>query len=139
MAAIPRDGTSGWCTRIGRISFGERSDRAADVTLAAHRQKIYPGEHEMLMRSPRPDHAAAMRSAVEQAGGDWEQLEDGLIEHDHGIATQLTANRLAGTRSRTQAPGYLIGPFQSKFVEHPTSRSFFALSTEPAMRQTTGR
>jgi protein-disulfide isomerase len=72
--------------------FGERSERAAEVALAAQNQGIYPQVHHALMSS-RGLHDAALRQAVESSGGDWRQLEADLALH------------LEGT------PGYLIGPF----------------------------
>src|SRR5690606_23736167 len=66
MAAIARDGNIRLVYKDWPI-FGERSDRAAQVALAAHRQGIYPAVHEMLMSSPGLGDAA-MRNAVEQAG-----------------------------------------------------------------------
>jgi hypothetical protein len=63
------------------------------------------------MRAPSIEDAA-MRVAVEQAGGNWSRIENDLIEHQLWIAGQLDRNRLqAFTLGLEGTPGYLIGPF----------------------------
>jgi protein-disulfide isomerase len=90
--------------------FGQLSERAARMALAADYQGIYPPVHDALMAGGRPDDRA-LKQAVEQAGGSWGQLRIDLDRHCAAIDAQLARNReqafglgLMGT------PGYLIGP-----------------------------
>ena len=108
-AAVSRDGNVRVVYRDWPV-FGERSERAAKVALAAHRQGIYVALHHRLMASASLDDRA-LRIAVEGVGGDWEQLEADLLTNGPEIEGQLArtssdafALGLAGT------PGYLIGP-----------------------------
>lgn len=107
--AVARDGNVRIVYKDWPI-FGERSERAATVALAAHRQNIYTSVHQRLMKSLSLDDAA-LRNAVEGAGGDWEQLEADLHTHRRGIPDQLAVNRqdafVLGLRG---TPSYLIGP-----------------------------
>jgi protein-disulfide isomerase len=106
--------------------FGERSERAAKVALAAHRQDIYPILHHRLMRSPSFDDAA-VRDAVETAGGNWQQLQSDLITHEAAIDNQLLANsRDAFALGLQGTPGYLIGPLlvQGALTEREFLRAF---------------
>ncbi len=106
--------------------FGEVSQRAAEVALAAHRQGIYSQVHHALMRAPSVDQAA-MRRAVENAGGNWGLLQEDLARHAPAIAGDLASNAteafslgLAGT------PGYLIGPYlvEGALTESQFRRAF---------------
>ena len=107
--AVARDGNVRIVYRDWPI-FGARSERAATIALAAHRQDIYPSVHQRLMKSMSMDDAA-LRDAVEEAGGNWEQLEADLLKHRRPIADQLAANSLdAFALGLRGTPGYLIGP-----------------------------
>ena len=111
--ALARDGNVRLVYKDWPI-FGDRSVRAAQVALAADRQGIYPSVHHALMRAPRLDDAA-MRDAVEQAGGSWEQIERVLAKHRPWILGQLERNRVqAFTLGLEGTPGYLVGPFLIK-------------------------
>jgi protein-disulfide isomerase len=89
--------------------FGARSENAARVALAADRQGLYGPVHDALMRAPILDDAA-LRRAVEDAGGNWQRLKADLARHAGEIERHLARSReaafalgLAGT------PGYLVG------------------------------
>lgn len=110
-AAIARDGDVRVIYRDWPI-FGERSERAARVALAAHRQGIYPAVHQRLMTSVSLDDGA-LRLAVEQAGGSWERVEADLVTHETEISDQLADNsRDAFALGLAGTPGYLIGPLR---------------------------
>lgn len=127
-AAIARDGHVRIVYRDWPV-FGERSERAAKVALAAHRQGIYAELHHRLMRSASLDDRA-LRIAVEEVGGDWEQLQTDLLTDGRAIADQLAltsgdafALGLSGT------PGYLIGPL---LVEGALTESEFVRAFDQA-------
>ncbi len=89
--------------------FGAVSERAARVAIASDRQGIYPRVHDRLMTGPAHDDEA-LRSAVEDSGGEWSRVQADLARHGSSISALLAqhgrealALRLAGT------PGYLIG------------------------------
>lgn len=106
--------------------FGERSERAAEVGLAARHQGIYPQVHHALMRS-RSLHDAALREAVENSGGDWRQLQADLAHHRASIADHLARNsHEALSLGLEGTPGYLIGPFviQGALTEREFLRAF---------------
>ena len=124
-AAVARDGNVRVVYKDWPI-FGERSEHAAKVALAAHRQGIYLTLHHRLMRSPRFDDAA-LRDAVETAGGNWQQLQVDLIAHEEAIGNQLLANsRDAFALGLEGTPGYLIGPLlvQGALTEREFLRAF---------------
>lgn len=124
-AAIARDGNVRVIYRDWPI-FGERSERAAKVALAAHRQGIYPALHRRLMTSASLDDAA-LRVAVEQAGGSWERVEADLLTHGTEISDQLAANgRDAFALGLDGTPGYLIGPLlvEGALTEREFLRAF---------------
>jgi|CXWL01.1.fsa_nt_gi protein-disulfide isomerase len=92
--------------------FGKASQEAARVAIASDKQGIYAAVHDRLMQRSGPLDQAAMRSAVEAAGGNWPRLVDDLEQNGAQIdsliarnATQAFSLGLGGT------PGYLIGPF----------------------------
>ena len=108
-AAIARDGNVRVIYRDWPI-FGERSERAAEVALAADRQGIYPALHRRLMTSASLDDTA-LRAAVGQAGGNWAQVEADLLSHGAEISDQLAHNGSdAFSLGLEGTPGYLIGP-----------------------------
>ncbi|NTZ43938.1 DsbA family protein [Altererythrobacter sp. SALINAS58] len=91
--------------------FGQRSEEAAKVALAAHRQGIYPSVHQALMGSRRLDDAA-LRAAVERSGGNWQRLQDDLVHHRSAFDDELAKNSWgAFSLGLDGTPGYLIGPF----------------------------
>jgi protein-disulfide isomerase len=124
-AAIARDGNIRLIYRDWPI-FGERSERAAKVALAAHRQGIYPALHQRLMTSASLDEAA-LRAAVEHAGGNWERLEADLLAHGTEISDQLADNGSdAFALGLEGTPGYLIGPLlvEGALTEREFLRAF---------------
>ncbi len=107
-SAVARDGNIRLVYKDWPI-FGERSEQAARVALAAHYQGIYPAFHHRLMSSPRLNDEA-LRQHVERAGGNWEQLEADLLARRSAIESQLAANeRDAFALGLQGTPGYLIG------------------------------
>lgn len=123
--ALARDGNVRIVYRDWPI-FGERSERAATVALAAHRQGIYPLVHQRLMSSPNLAETA-LREAVERAGGDWDILEADLLAHGRAIRNQLGANRLdAFALGIRGTPSYLIGPLivEGAMTEREFLRAF---------------
>lgn len=108
--AVARDGNVRIVYKDWPI-FGERSERAATIALAAHRQGIYLPLHQRLMTLSFMDETN-LRNAVEEAGGDWELLTEDLLTHRQEIADQLAANRRDAFSLGLQGtPSYLIGPF----------------------------
>ena len=106
--------------------FGERSERAAEVALAARHQGIYPQVHHALMSSRSLDDAA-LREAVEDSGGNWRQLQADLTHHRLSIADHLAQNgQEAFSLGLEGTPGYLIGPFviQGALTEREFLRAF---------------
>lgn len=90
--------------------FGERSERAAEVALAADRQGLYLPVHRAFMQlSDFSD--ASLRKAVIEAGGDWGRLRKDLADHGAAIEDDLATNtRQAFGLGLGGTPGYLIGP-----------------------------
>jgi protein-disulfide isomerase len=106
--------------------FGEQSEQAAKVALASHRQGIYPAVHDALMRSPAFDDAA-LRAAVEGAGGNWQQVEADMLAQGPAIEKQITATKWdAFTLGLQGTPAYLIGPVlvQGALTEREFARAF---------------
>ena len=109
-AAVAKDGHVRVVYRDWPI-FGDRSERAARVAIAADRQGIYPEVHRRLLNERRVLDDEVLHAAVEGAGGCWSRLQADLREHDPSISQQLNRNRgdvfalgIAGT------PAYLVGP-----------------------------
>ncbi len=112
-AAIAEDGNIRVVYKDWSI-FGERSERAAEVALAAHYQGIYSPVHHALMRSRSLDDSA-FRQAIQDAGGSWRQLDADLAQHRPSIATQLAKNHQEAFSLGLQGtPGYLVGPLLIK-------------------------
>lgn len=130
--AVARDGNVRIVYRDWPV-FGERSERAAAVALAAHRQDIYPSVHQRLMMSPSMADTA-LREAVEGAGGDWQLLEADLLTHGRAIADQLAANRLDALALGIRGtPSYLIGPLivEGALTEREFLRAFREARSDP--------
>ena len=124
-AAITRDGNVRVIYKDWPV-FGERSEKAAKVALAAHRQGIYPVLHQQLMRSRSLDDGA-LRDAVEASGGNWRKVEGELVKHKELINNQLAANcRDAFALGLQGTPGYLIGPLlvEGALTEREFLRAF---------------
>lgn len=109
MRAVAKDGKVRIVYKDWPI-FGVASERAAEIALASNFQKIYPAVHDRLMTGPA-DSDQALRNAVEQSGGNWQQLQADLAMNRTQIIAQIERNKtqaielgLGGT------PGYLIGP-----------------------------
>jgi protein-disulfide isomerase len=108
--AIARDGNVRVVYRDWPI-FGERSERAARIALATHRQGIYAAVHHALMRSSGLDEAR-LHNIVERSGGSWPQVQADLVHHGPQITGQLARNSQDAYRLGLKGtPGYLIGPF----------------------------
>lgn len=106
--------------------FGERSERAAEVALAADRQGLYVPVHQALMRAPALDEAA-LRRTIEAAGGDWRRLEADRVRHAPTIARDLAANAEAAFGLGLEGtPGYLVGPYliEGALTEDEFRRAF---------------
>jgi len=124
-AAIAHDGNVRLVYRDWPV-FGERSERAAKVALAAHRQGVYAALHHRLMTSASLDDPA-LRIAVEEVGGNWEQLEADLLTDGPEIADQLArTSRDAFALGLAGTPGYLIGPLlvEGALTEREFLRAF---------------
>ena len=90
--------------------FGEASERAAAVAIASDFQGIYPLVHDRLMTG-RADSDAALRAAVEGAGGDWRTLQRDLTANRARIDAAIERNKMqAFGLGLGGTPGYLIGP-----------------------------
>ena len=112
-AAIAQDGNVRIVYKEWPI-FGERSNRAAEVALAAQQQGIYSQVHHAFMRS-RSLSDPALRQAIEGAGGNWLQLEADLARVRRSITNELARNRQQAFSLGLQGtPGYLIGPYLIK-------------------------
>ncbi|MGV3731449.1 MAG: DsbA family protein [Sphingopyxis sp.] len=112
-AAIAKDGNIRVVYKDWPI-FGERSERAAEVALAARHQGIYAPVHHSLMRSRSFDDSA-LRQTIQEAGGSWRQLEADLARYRPSITNQLARNSQEAFSLGLQGtPGYLIGPFLIK-------------------------
>jgi protein-disulfide isomerase len=131
-AAVARDGNVRVVYKDWPI-FGERSERAAKVALAAHRQNIYPILHHRLMRLRSFDDGA-LHDTVEASGGSWRVLEDDLLKHKESIDKQLLANRKDAFALGLQGtPAYLIGPL---LVQGALSEREFLRAFEQARSET---
>ena len=90
--------------------FGERSKLTAEVALASRYQNIYVQVHDLLMSGKRLD-GQTLKSAVEQSGGSWAQLQTDLGQHRRAIEEQLARNaQQAFSLGLGGTPAYLIGP-----------------------------
>ena len=90
--------------------FGPASERAAQVALASNRQGIYHKVHQALMSRGGPLDEAALRNAVNGAGGNWGEVEECLVGHGKEIDLQLA--RTSGEARALGIPGtpaYLVG------------------------------
>jgi len=104
--------------------FGERSDRAAEVALAAQYQGRYSAVHRQLMRAPLPIGEASLRAAVTRAGGDWNRITADLADHGPEIRQRLSANaHEAFALGLKGTPSFLIGPV---LIEGKISAADFA-------------
>ena len=124
-AAIAKDGNVRLVYKDWSI-FGKRSERAAEVALAAQYQGIYSHVHHSLMRSRSLDDSA-LRQTIQEAGGSWRQLETDLAQYRPAIANQLAKNHQEAFSLGLQGtPGYLIGPFliQGALTEGEFLRAF---------------
>ncbi|WP_082992807.1 thioredoxin domain-containing protein [Erythrobacter sp. QSSC1-22B] len=130
--AIARDGDVRVIYKDWPI-FGESSLKAAKVALAAHRQGVYFPVHRFLMKSAQVDDTA-LRTSVEIAGGNWEQVEADLLDHGTQIVRQLEANdRDAFSLGLQGTPGYLIGSLlvEGALTEREFTRAFKQARAEP--------
>ncbi len=124
-AAIAQDGNIRIVYKEWPI-FGERSRRAAEVALAARHQGIYSQVHGAFMRS-RSLSDPVLRQRVEDAGGNWRQLEADLARVRPSITDELARNRREAFSLGLQGtPGYLIGPYliEGALTEQEFLRTF---------------
>ncbi len=92
--------------------LGPQSLRAARLALAAERRRQYLPVHNALMRSPGLSEPA-IRTAVIEAGADWELLEADLIAYATEIDRQLARTAQDALRlGYAGTPGFLIGPIR---------------------------
>lgn len=90
--------------------FGDLSERAARVAIASDLQKIYPAVHDRFM-TQRTHDEVALRSAIKEAGGDWDRLQEDLARNRSNISAELARNSThAFNLGLPGTPGYLIGP-----------------------------
>ena len=91
--------------------FGDASERAARVAIASDRQGIYAEVHDGLMRALFPLGDTGLRRIVEEAGGDWQRIEE--ARDDDITDFQLARTRGFAMRLAVQGtPTYLIGPYR---------------------------
>lgn len=92
--------------------FGERSERAARVALAAARQGIYSAVHHRLMAERRRLDDAVLQETVERSGGDWPRILADLDRKGEAIERAIGRTRMdAFTLAVAGTPTYLIGRF----------------------------
>ena len=106
--------------------FGEASERAAAVAIASDFQDIYPLVHDRLMTG-RADSDAALRAAVEGAGGNWRTLQRDLSANRARIDAAIERNTMqAFGLGLGGTPGYLIGPIliRGALTEAEFTRAF---------------
>lgn len=90
--------------------FGPASERAAEVAIASAYQGIYPAVHDRLMMGRYQDEAA-LRAAVEGAGGDWLRIQADLERRRPEIMLQLARNQVQAFQLGVEGtPAYLAGP-----------------------------
>ncbi len=90
--------------------LGERSQYAAAVALAAHRQGLFGPAHRALMDHRGVLDTAAVRRAVVRAGVDWPRLERDLAAEQVAIAGRLTAHGgQAWSLGLSGTPSYVVG------------------------------
>lgn len=90
--------------------FGALSRAAAQAAIAADRQNVYPRVHHLLMEGPGRVDGAVVRTAVMDAGGDWERLLVDLATHRQKIDRMLARHAFeAFSLGLPGTPGYLIG------------------------------
>ena len=131
-SAIARDGNIRLVYKDWPI-FGDRSERTAELALAAERQGIYEAVHNSLMRSRSLDDAT-FRTIVEAAGGSWWQIQADVARRKLSIAQQLNQNhREALILGLQGTPGYLIGPFliEGALTEREFLRAFAQARAKP--------
>ncbi len=90
--------------------FGQESQQAARWAIASDEQGIYPQVHDLLMRSRGRLDADTVRSAVQQAGGDWARLEETLRTRAPSIDQMLARHSMeAFSLGLRGTPGFLVG------------------------------
>lgn len=91
--------------------FGDRSEAAARLALAAARQGVYPRLHDRLMTEARPLDQAVVLASIAAAGGDPQAALRTLEADGAAIDTALaTTARQAYALGLRGTPSYLIGP-----------------------------
>lgn len=92
--------------------FGPVSERAARVAVASNRQGIYHQVHQALMSRGGPLDEAALRDAVDGAGGSWRNVEDYLKGFGSEIDLLLArTSREAFALGIAGTPAYLVGGY----------------------------
>ena len=111
MRAVNEDGHVDLIVRPLTL-FGEESDRAARVALAADKQGRFLAMHRALMAASQID-ADGIVLAARHAGVNLEQLKADLVRDGPSIAKALGRNRLAAFGlGFAGTPSYLIGRYR---------------------------
>ena len=122
-AAADRDGNVRVVYKEWPI-LGAKSQRASEVALAAKRQDLYLEVRDKLMATPLPLTEGKLRTAVEESGGDWEQIVDDIEAHAAETRRLFAENsREAVSLGFRGTPGYVIG---DRVIEGALPRSDFA-------------
>lgn len=91
--------------------FGEASERAARLTIAAGYQERYLTAHDQLMRAHAFDDSS-LRRALAASGVNIQQLQQDLARHSRSIDALIARNRTqAFSLGLRGTPAYLIGPY----------------------------
>lgn len=91
--------------------FGEASERAARLAVAAGYQSRYVEAHDRLMRAASFDDSS-LHLALTAAGVDMQQIQRDLLRHGRSIDALIARNRTqAFALGLRGTPAYLIGPY----------------------------
>lgn len=94
--------------------FGEGSEKAARVAIAANYQNKYLSVHEALMNTPRPLTDSKIEAAARKAGVDWGRLQGDLKANATDIEDLIERNDDQGNMlGFSGTPGFIIGTTQS--------------------------
>lgn len=108
-AAAEKDGAVRVAYRNWPI-FGELSEEATRIVLAANRQGLLLKLHHALMEERRGMQPAVVREVAENVGVDWAQLQKDLITYQAEIDAEIAhAGAEAFALNLPGTPAYLIG------------------------------
>lgn len=132
LAAVRRDGAIEVRYKDWPI-MGARSQEAARVALAAHRQGLYPQVHHRLMGERRRLERPVLADVVEHAGGRWSRIEQDLEQDGAEIERALRRNhRDAFALGVPGTPAFLVGPL---LIRGAVGRSQFTKAFAKARRR----